>query len=179
MSPDANTSEAGDARAKAYAQAVAALQAINPASVPVAQFTDPCAIARVVQQVRDAVPPSEPTASPERMLRSRVSNMQGAVAALVDKAKRKGIPVELPVIDDGDLGSRLQKLNAAYDEIERKVAYYDRTTPERRAIDGLAVRLDRVEKRVDAIAAALGALNKLLPLLLPAEVKDARAANGE
>jgi hypothetical protein len=122
------------------------------------------------------VTPPESAPSPERMLHSRVNNMANAVAHLGAKAKSKGIPAELPPAnDDGDLGARLQMLNAAHDRLEKKIQYFDSTTKEQRAIDAMGMQFNRLEKRVDAIAAVLGAFNKLLPLLLPAEVKDARA----
>jgi hypothetical protein len=177
MNPSENTSEAGAARRAAYQSAVDALHRVNPKAVPVAALDEVCSIPRVVEQARQAVAPPESAPSPEAMLHGRCNNMQNAVAHLVAKAKAKGIPAELPPADDdGDRGARLQMLNAMHDRLEKKIQYFDSTTKEQRAIDAMGMQINRVEKRVDAIAAALGALNKLLPLLLPAEVKDARVA---
>jgi hypothetical protein len=165
-------SEAAEVRQRVYDQAVEALHRVNPKAVPVASPDDPCAIPRVVEQARRTAPPQDAAPSPECMLHSRVRNMQGAVAELVAKAKRKGIAAELPAADEGgDLGARLQMFNAAHDKLERQIAYFDTTTKEQRAIDGLCIRIERLGKRVDTIAAALAALQSLLPLLMKADEK--------
>jgi hypothetical protein len=93
--------------------------------------------------------------------------MQDAVATLVAKAKRKGIPAELPS-DKGDLGARLQMLNALFDSLEKKIAYHEGTTQEQQAIDELGTRIQRLEKRADAIATAMAAIKELLPHLMKA-----------
>jgi hypothetical protein len=148
---------------------VAALHRVNSKAVPVAQPGDVGAIARVSQQVRETEPPKEAPPSPERMLHSRASNMQGAVAELVAKAKRKGINTELPVIAETDLGARLQKLNAFHDQLERTVAYFDSTSKEQRAIDSIGNRVVKLEKRSDTVEEALRALAKLMPSLFKVE----------
>jgi hypothetical protein len=164
------TSEAQEARQAAYDRAVEALHRVNSKAVPVAAFDEVCAIPRVVEQVRRTVAPAEAAPSPERMLYSRVNNMANAVAALVAKARSKGIRAELPPNGEGDdLGARLQMLIALHESLEKKISYFDSTTKEQRAIDKIFSQCERMEKRVDAIAAALGALSKLLPLLMPSK----------
>jgi hypothetical protein len=174
-------SEAAQKRQDAYDSVVAALHRVNPKAVPIARPGDVFAIPLVAQQVRETAPPAEPKPSPERMLHSRVSNMEGAVSELVARAKRKGIQTEVPVIKETDLGARLQKFIAFHDDLERTVAYFDATTKEQRAIDSLGHRVIKLEKRMEEleprmedIAAALAKVAKLLPLFVMKDDSDAR-----
>jgi hypothetical protein len=160
-------SEAADRRLAAYDGCISALHRLDPKAVPVARPDEAFAIPRVAEQARQATNPAPPAPSPERMLHSRVSAMQDAVATLVAKAKRKGIPAELPS-DKGDLGARLQMLNALFDSLEKKIAYHEGTTQEQQAIDELGTRIQRLEKRADAIATAMAAIKELLPHLMKA-----------
>ena len=164
------TSEAADRRQAAYDNCVATLHRLDPKAVPVARPDEAFAIPRVAEQARQATNPAPPAPSPERMLIGRVSAMQDAVANLVAKAKRMGIPAELPS-DKGDLGERLQILVALFDSLEKKIAYHDGTTKEQRAIDTLVKQVQRLEKRVDAIATAMAAIKDLLPHLMSGKKK--------
>ena len=160
-------SDAAAARSAAYENAVAALRKINPKAVPVAKIEDAFSIPRVAEQARQAVAPPSRAASPEAMLHSRISNMENAVSVLVAEAKRKGIKAQLPPANgDGDLGARLQMLNAMHDKLEKDINYFNNTTREQRAIDSLGFRVQRIEKRIDAIATAMAMLNELLPHLI-------------
>lgn len=171
-------SEAAQARQTAYDRTVAALRAVNPEAVPIAKLVEPFAIERVAQQVRDTEPPKLPPLSPEHMLVGRVSAMQNSCASLVADAKRKHIPVEWPAIKEGDdLGLRLQTLNAFHDQLESKIAYYNNTSPERRAIDNLGHRVIRLEKQIAAMAQAMASLAELVPLLME-QAKPRRGKKG-
>jgi hypothetical protein len=139
-------SQAEQVRRDVYDQVVEDLHRIDPNAVPVAKLSDPYAIPRVSNQVRNTSPPADRTPSPEHMLVSRVSNMQEAVSKLVAEAKRKGISVGLPTDETGDLGARLQMLNNFHFNLERKLEYFERTTPEQRAIDELRSAVARLQK---------------------------------
>jgi hypothetical protein len=168
-------SDAAAARQLAYDRVVGELQKIDPKAIPIAKPDEAFAIGRVAQQAREAVPPAEPKASPERMLSSRVNNMWNAVAELVAKAKRTGIKVEFPPIKQSDdLGYQLQVLNEAHNRIEKSIEYFANTTPEQRMIETLRQRVKKLEERnkradarIDAMASALSAVSDLLPHLLP------------
>jgi hypothetical protein len=163
-------SESAAQRQKAYDDAVAALHRVAPKIAPVAKPDEAFAIPRVAQQAREAVAPPPPPASPERMLHGRVSNMWNAVAELVAQAKRKGIEVEFPTIKQSDdLGYQLQVLNEAHDRLEKQIEYFDSTTKEQRAIDQLRRQGQRIEKRLDAMAAALTSFSELLSHLMSKE----------
>ena len=172
-------SEAAQNRQDAYDRTVAALRAVNPKIAPIAKLGEPYAIERVSQQVRDTSPPAPAAQSPERMLISRVSAMQNSCASLVADAKRKGIPVEWPPTKEGDdLGYRLQTLNAFHDQLESKIAYYNRTTQEQRAIDVLGRKIIHIEKKIAAMAQAMASLAELVPLLMEQAAKPRRGEKG-
>lgn len=167
------TSEASQKRQEAYDRCVRALGLINPNAVPVAGLGEVCAIPLVAEQARQAVAPVR-AGSPEHMLHSRVSNMQGAVATLVAEAKRKGIPAELPPSTEGDLGARLQMLVSMHEALESKIAYFNTTTKEQRAIDALKTDVRHINKQLTAIGVSMAALRELLPLLMQDKSRGAR-----
>lgn len=172
-------SEAAQNRQTAYDRTVAALRAVNPEAVPIAKLVEPFAIERVAQQVRDTEPPKLPPLSPEHMLVGRVSAMQNSCASLVADAKRKHIPVEWPAIKEGDdLGLRLQTLNEFHDKLESKIAYYNSTTQEQRAIDVLGNKVIRLEKKIAAMAQAMASVAELVPLLMEHAAKPRRGKKG-
>jgi hypothetical protein len=165
--PGEVNSEAAARRRDAYDRSLAAIHLINPNAVPIAAPHEPYAIERLADQARHTVAPPGRKPSPEGMLHSRVSNMQNAVANLVAEARGKGIAAELPPNDlGGDLGARLQELNALHDKLEKQIAYFNGTTQEQRAIDDLRADIKRIRKRLDGTATALAALGELLPLLM-------------
>lgn len=174
MNPADNSSEAAEARRVAYDRAVKAIRRVDPKAAPVAGIADVCGIPRVVEQARRTVAPPDLAPSSEQTLRARVSRMQNDVAHLVAKARRAGVPAELPVFGEGedDPLQQLQKLNGLHDALEKRIRYFDTTTQEQRAIDDLRAHSDRLDKRLDAIAAALTSLSGLLPLLMPAKASE-------
>jgi hypothetical protein len=160
-------SKAAAARQLAYDRAVAELHKIDPKAIPIAKPNEVYAIARVAQQVRDTASPEPLAPSSEARLLSRANAMQGSCAALANTARGLGIKVSLPKIETTDPLAALQTLNAFYDWLEKRVEYYRSTTPQDRKIDELASRVGLLEKRMDAMANAMAAINQLLPHLMP------------
>jgi hypothetical protein len=157
-------------RREAYDRCLADLKKIDPGAKPIASYGEVFAAERVSAQARDTVAPEPLPPSSEHRLVARISAMQGSCAELVSTLTKLGAPTPAWPEVDADPLERLQSLNAFFDRLERKVAYWRSTSKEQRAIDTLRMQVAQLEKRAEAQHRLLSTLvNDLIPQLMKAK----------